>query len=141
MNQPSKKSPEGGPSPSQHLPADEHDTRSLRDGATLGDQSLLGPQSLGDEATLGDSHGGLDSELIDDGMEIVELEARYTIESTGGMGEVLLATDTRLNRKAAIKRILRKRKEGRSVFLSPCLTPYNDAASSILRSRPNHLSQ
>ncbi|MFN9850641.1 MAG: protein kinase domain-containing protein, partial [Planctomycetota bacterium] len=42
-------------------------------------------------------------------MEIVDLAARYKIEKTlgkGGMGEVLLATDTRLNRKVAIKRIL-----------------------------------
>ena len=97
--------------PPQKSPVDDHDTRSLSDDATFGDQPLRGPQSLGDESTFGDGLGGPDSELIDDDMEIVDLEARYTIESTlgkGGMGEVLLATDTRLNRKVAIKRILGK---------------------------------
>ncbi len=62
-------------------------------------------------ATFGGGADGSDSELFDDDMEIVDLEARYTIESTlgkGGMGEVLLATDTRLNRKVAIKRMLGK---------------------------------
>ena len=53
--------------------------------------------------------GPMDDRLFDDDMEVVDLSARYTIEDTlgkGGMGEVLLATDTRLNRKVAIKRIL-----------------------------------
>ena len=41
----------------------------------------------------------------------MDLSARYTEEGVlgkGGMGEVLLATDTRLDRKVAIKRILGK---------------------------------
>ena len=41
--------------------------------------------------------------------EVVDLSARYTTEGVlgkGGMGEVLLAMDTRLERKVAIKRIL-----------------------------------
>ena len=66
------------------------------------------PLSLSDEATFGGDNGSAD-DAFDDGMEVVDLDVRYTIESVlgkGGMGEVLLATDTRLNRKVAIKRIL-----------------------------------
>ena len=71
-------------------------------------------RSLGDQSTFG---GGADSSLSDIGgltgdadldMEIVDL-SRYEVQDTlgkGGMGEVLLATDTRLNRKVAIKRML-----------------------------------
>jgi len=63
--------------------------------------------SLGDERTLGDGLSG--QETIIDDIEVVDLEARYRIDGTlgqGGMGAVLLATDTRLRRKVAIKRIL-----------------------------------
>jgi formylglycine-generating enzyme required for sulfatase activity len=63
--------------------------------------------SLGDERTLGDATSGQD--MIIDDIEVVDLEARYRMEGTlgqGGMGAVLLATDTRLDRKVAIKRIL-----------------------------------
>ncbi len=89
---------------------------------SLGDQNTLqcgkpaesSPQSLGDQSTFG---GGDSSSMADltglgatDGldMEIVDLSARYKVERVlgkGGMGEVLLATDTRLERKVAIKRI------------------------------------
>ena len=65
------------------------------------------PQSLGDQSTFGDVGG--DDESFDDGMEVVDLSARYTTEGVlgkGGMGEVLLAMDTRLERKVAIKRML-----------------------------------
>jgi tetratricopeptide (TPR) repeat protein len=63
--------------------------------------------SIGDERTLGDGLAG--QETIIDDIEVVDLAARYRIDGTlgqGGMGAVLLATDTRLDRKVAIKRIL-----------------------------------
>ena len=63
--------------------------------------------SLGDEQTLGDGLAG--QETIIDDIEVIDLAARYRIDGTlgqGGMGAVLLATDMRLDRKVAIKRIL-----------------------------------
>jgi len=86
--------------------------KSLGDQNTFQGQAKSSPQdldtrSLGDQATF--AGGGDQGTFEDDGMEIVDLEARYSIQKTlgmGGMGEVLLATDTRLNRQVAIKRIL-----------------------------------
>ncbi|MDB4644462.1 SUMF1/EgtB/PvdO family nonheme iron enzyme [Rubripirellula sp.] len=82
---------------------------SLGDEMTFAGGPGLGePQSLGDEATFGGDTGSV-GDAFDDDMEVVDLAARYTTEGMlgkGGMGEVLLATDTRLNRKVAIKRIL-----------------------------------
>jgi formylglycine-generating enzyme required for sulfatase activity/serine/threonine protein kinase len=63
--------------------------------------------SIGDERTVGDEMSGQDT-LIDD-IKGDDFETRYRIEGQlgqGGMGAVLLATDTRLDRKVAIKRIL-----------------------------------
>ena len=63
--------------------------------------------SIGDERTLGDVLAS--QETVIDDIEVVDLEARYRVEGTlgqGGMGAVMLATDTRLDRKVAIKRIL-----------------------------------
>ena len=72
--------------------------------------------SLGDERTLGGGDAaGLDT-VIDD-IEVVDLEARYKIEGTlgqGGMGAVLLATDTRLDRKVAIYGMQDSRKTGKT---------------------------
>ena len=81
--------------------------QSLGGGATMGGDT--GAYSLGDQSTFGDVN--VDDEWLDDGMELVDLSARYTEEGVlgkGGFGEVILATDTRLGRKVAIKRILGK---------------------------------
>jgi serine/threonine protein kinase len=80
--------------------------QSLGDGVTMGGDTAHG---LGDQSTFGDSNA--DDELFDDGMKLEDLSERYTEEGVlgkGGMGEVILATDTRLNRKVAIKRIIGK---------------------------------
>ena len=63
--------------------------------------------SIGDERTLGDVLAS--QETIIDDIKGDDFETRYRIEGQlgqGGMGAVLLATDTRLDRKVAIKRIL-----------------------------------
>jgi serine/threonine protein kinase/formylglycine-generating enzyme required for sulfatase activity/TPR repeat protein len=77
------------------------------EGTYAGGPGVRDTRSLGDQSTFGDAGG--DDEPFDDGMEVVDLSARYTIEGVlgkGGMGEVQLATDTRLERKVAIKRML-----------------------------------
>ena len=80
---------------------------------SLGDENTMGGDtdinSLGDASTMGDAN--TEDDWDDGDMELVDLSARYTEEGVlgkGGMGEVLLATDKRLNRKVAIKRILGK---------------------------------
>ena len=94
------------------------DDQSLGDEATLqgGKPAPADERSLGDRSTFGGSDGsslsdpGEFAELPDHDMEIVDLSSRYKIAKIlgkGGMGEVLLATDIRLDRKVAIKRIRR----------------------------------
>ena len=78
--------------------------QSLGDGATMGGDTAA--HSLGDQSTFGDAN--VDDELFDDGMKLEDLSERYTEEGVlgkGGFGEVILATDNRLERKVAIKRI------------------------------------
>jgi hypothetical protein len=82
--------------------------QSFGDGATMGGYTAA--HRLGDQSTFGDANV-VDDELFDDGMKLEDLSERYTEEGVlgkGGMGEVILATDTRLNRKVDIKRILDK---------------------------------
>lgn len=82
--------------------------RSLGDIRTLSEKKADEEDgSIGDSPTLGEPSYPL--YLIDDALDVVELSVRYKVEKTlgqGGMGEVLLATDSRLDRKVAIKRIL-----------------------------------
>ena len=92
------------------------DEKSLSDEATRqgGGHSRKEEVSLGDRSTFGGGDASSVSDLSgfgdlpDHEMEIVDLSGRYKLEETlgqGGMGEVQLATDTRLDRKVAIKRI------------------------------------
>ncbi|MDB4555487.1 serine/threonine-protein kinase [bacterium] len=77
-----------------------------REAQSLGDQSTYAGSNESSLSDLDGLGGSLEDGL--DGLEIVDLESRYTIIrpiGKGGMGEVFLATDTRLNRKVAIKRI------------------------------------
>ena len=107
----------------------------LGDGATMGGDTAA--HSLGDQSTFGDAHVG--DELFDDGMEIVDLSTRYTEESVlgkGGFGEVILATDTRLERKVAIKRI-----QGKAARSKTAVQRFLTEAKSIAALSHNNIVQ
>jgi formylglycine-generating enzyme required for sulfatase activity len=90
--------------------------------------------SIGDERTLGDGLSAQDT-IIND-IEVVDLKARYNIEGSlgeGGMGAVVLATDPRLGRKVAIKRIL-----GEAARSKAALARFHTEAKAIAAiSHPN----
>jgi serine/threonine protein kinase len=115
----------------QHDPAEQ----SLGDGATMGGDTAA--HSLGDQSTFGDAN--VDDELFDDGMEIVDLSTRYTEEGVlgkGGFGEVILATDNRLERKVAIKRI-----QGKAARSKTAVQRFLTEAKSIAALSHNNIVQ
>ena len=76
---------------------------------SLGDQNTLDEQNQSTASS--DSAVNIDSEMLEEGIQLEDLSKRYTedgILGTGGMGQVMGAMDTRLNRKVAIKRITGK---------------------------------
>ncbi len=88
-----------------------NDDNAPDDDASVGRRTTRSPNvgGFGDQPTRGANEAVLDTAIHE--LEVVDLEARYKIEGTlgqGGMGAVVLATDTRLDRKVAIKRILGK---------------------------------
>ena len=109
--------------------------QSLGDGATMGGDTAA--HSLGDQSTFGDAN--VDDELFDDGMEVVDLSTRYTEEGVlgkGGFGEVVLATDTRLGRKVAIKRI-----QGKAARRKTAVQRFLTEAKSIAALSHNNIVQ
>ncbi|MCS5631885.1 MAG: protein kinase [Pirellulaceae bacterium] len=109
--------------------------QSLGDGHTMGGDTAA--HSLGDQSTFGDAN--VDDELFDDGMEVVDLTTRYTEEDVlgkGGFGEVMLATDKRLNRKVAIKRI-----QGKAARSKKAVQRFLTEAQSIATLSHNNIVQ
>jgi len=88
------------------------------EGTYAGGPRVRDTQSLGDQSTFGDAGG--DDEPFDDGMEVVDLSARYTTEGVlgkGGMGEVLLAMDT--TRVESVRNAARARSNINSISGAP----------------------
>lgn len=124
------------------------DNKSLSDEATYTGGEKGPPkeeQSLGDRSTLGGGDGssisdlGSIGDLPDHDMEIVDLSKRYRIEKSlgkGGMGEVLLATDTRLDRQVAIKRI-----RGDAGFSNAAVARFLTEAKSVAALNHHHIVQ
>jgi formylglycine-generating enzyme len=109
--------------------------QSLGDGATMGGDTAA--HSLGDQSTFGDTN--VDDELFDDGMKLEDLSERYTEEGVlgkGGFGEVILATDNRLERKVAIKRI-----QGKAARSKTAVQRFLTEAKSIAALSHNNIVQ
>ncbi|MCS5642456.1 MAG: serine/threonine protein kinase, partial [Dehalococcoidia bacterium] len=109
--------------------------QSLGDGHTMGGDTSA--HSLGDQSTFGDANA--DDGFFDDGMELVDLSTRYTEEGVlgkGGFGEVMLATDMRLNRKVAIKRI-----QGEAARSKTAVQRFLNEAQSIACLNHNNIVQ
>jgi formylglycine-generating enzyme required for sulfatase activity/serine/threonine protein kinase len=109
--------------------------QSLGDGATMGGDTAA--HSLGDQSTFGDAN--VDDELFDDGMKLEDLSERYTEEGVlgkGGFGEVILATDNRLERKVAIKRI-----QGKAARSKTAVQRFLTEAKSIAALSHNNVVQ
>ena len=96
-----------------------NDENAPDDEASVG-RRKTGPRlvvGLGDQPPRNAAEAVVDTGIDD--IEVVDLEARYTIENTlgqGGMGAVVLATDRRLDRRVAIKRILGKGANSRAAL-------------------------
>ena len=109
---------------------------SLGDEMTYADLGPVGPDSLGGEITMAGIDGGANDIQIDYDMDVIDLNIRYEFEGIlgkGGMGEVKLATDTRLGRKVAIKQVL-----GSAVRSAKAWQRFETGAKTIAKlSHPN----
>ncbi len=117
------------------MPADE---RSLSEGKTIAGKLLPAIEnesaSLGDENTRSDKVG---SQKSTDSVQIRDVSDRYKVErliGQGGMGEVSLALDIKLNRKVAIKRI-----RGQSVDSQVALRRFMTEAQAIAQLNHYHI--
>jgi serine/threonine protein kinase/DNA-directed RNA polymerase subunit RPC12/RpoP len=104
------------------------------------EETYAGKVQQSDPVSLGDQ-GTFVNEPSQDSMVIgsTDLSQRYLIESTighGGMGEVHLATDTRLKRKVAIKRI-----KNQSTNNATLLRRFLTEAQSIAQLNHYHIVQ
>ena len=97
---------------------------SFLDGATFESDETPDDSDAADRVK-DDRESALTDDFLSDSRE-VSLTSRYAIETElgkGGMGAVLLAVDQRLNRKVAIKRVLRNRSDtATEAFLSEAQT-------------------
>ena len=117
------------------MPTDE---RSLSEGKTIGGKLLPAnvkdPVSIGGENTRTDKPG---SQKSSDPMQVREFSDKFRVErliGQGGMGEVYLAFDLKLNRPVAIKAIL-----GQSVNSEAALQRFMTEAQAIAKIIHTHI--